>query len=52
MSIDAWTRDVSHAFRRMARAPGFTLVAAVMLALGIGGTSAARGDPMAALRIE
>jgi putative ABC transport system permease protein len=40
MSIDAWTKDVRHAFRRMVKAPGFTLVAVVTLALGIGGTSA------------
>ena len=40
MSIDGWTKDVRHALRRIGRAPGFTVVAALTLALGIGGTSA------------
>jgi predicted permease len=40
MALDGWTKDVEHALRRMRRAPGFTAVAALTLALGIGGTSA------------
>ncbi|MGH9790521.1 MAG: ABC transporter permease, partial [Candidatus Acidiferrales bacterium] len=37
---DSWRKDVQHTLRLMRRAPGFTAVAVLTLALGIGGTSA------------
>jgi putative ABC transport system permease protein len=38
--FDAWKRDFTHAARGLLRAPGFTTVAALTLALAIGATTA------------
>jgi putative ABC transport system permease protein len=37
--MEALRRDLRHAFRQLVRRPGFTAVAALSLALGIGGTA-------------
>ena len=39
-TLDAWLRDVRHAFRGLLRRPAFTAVAAISLALGIGANTA------------
>ena len=39
-TIEAWTRDFSHAARSLVRAPGFTLITAATLALAIGANTA------------
>src|SRR5215218_9744179 len=45
--VGAWahllSRDLRHGLRLMARSPGFTFVAVISLALGVGGTAAAFG---------
>jgi predicted permease len=38
--LDSWTRDFKHAARSLSRAPGFTLVVVVTLALAIGANAA------------
>ncbi len=38
--LDSWSKDVRHGVRILGKAPGFTAVAVLTLALGIGGTSA------------
>src|SRR6185503_577146 len=43
MSIDTWFRDVRYALRQLARAPGFTAVAALTLSIGIGANTAIFG---------
>ena len=39
-AIDSWTSDFTHAARRLLRAPGFTLITALTLALAIGANTA------------
>src|ERR671915_1940885 len=39
-SVEKWIRDFTHAARSLGRAPGFTLVVVVTLALAIGANSA------------
>ncbi|MGH7541460.1 MAG: ABC transporter permease, partial [Gemmatimonadota bacterium] len=39
-SLEAWTRDFTHATRSLLRAPGFTLVTVATLALAIGSNTA------------
>ncbi len=38
--LDAWLKDLTHAVRSLARAPGFTLATVATLALAIGATTA------------
>lgn len=40
LHFDVWPRDLKYAFRQIKRAPGFTSLAALTLALGIGATTA------------